>query len=90
MTDILKEIMKSIPERAKISDALFEGANIVLYTKNPEFFLDNNGIIRDIVDTIKKRIEVRPDPSITMDTIQAEKKNKRNPPKRSRRSKYYF
>ena len=44
MADILKEIMKSIPERAKISDAVFEGANIVLYTKSRDFFLDNNGI----------------------------------------------
>jgi len=73
MADILKEIMKSVPERAKISDAVFEGANIVLYTKSRDFFLDNNGIIRDIVNTIKKRIEVRPDPSMTMDMEQAEK-----------------
>lgn len=81
MADILKEIMKSVPERAKISDAVFEGANIVLYTKSRDFFLDNNGIIRDIVNTIKKRIEVRPDPSMTMDVEQAEKEIKSIIPK---------
>ena len=81
MADILKEIMKSIPERAKISDAVFEGANIVLYTKSRDFFLDNNGIIRDIVNTIKKRIEVRPDPSMTMDMEQAEKEIRKIIPK---------
>src|SRR3989344_7675049 len=67
MSDILKEILKNIPEKANISAALFEGANIVLYTKSRDFFLDNNGIIKGIVDTIKKRVEVRPDPSMTMD-----------------------
>lgn len=73
MTDILKEAVKRIPD-GKISDACFEGANIVLYTKDEDFFLDNKGIIKEIVDEFKKRIELRPDPSITMDMEKAEKK----------------
>ena len=81
MTDILKEILKNIPEKAKISDAVYEGANIVLYTKSRDFFLDNNGIIRDIVNTIKKRIEVRPDPSMSLGLEEAEKIIKKIIPK---------
>jgi hypothetical protein len=73
LTEILKEIMKNLPER-KISDAAFEGANIVLYTKDKEFFLDNKGMIKGIVDMIKKRVELRPDPSICMEIENAEKK----------------
>ncbi len=80
MADITKEILKSLPEKA-ISDAAFEGANIVLYTKDKEFFLDNNGLIKKIVDDIKKRVELRPDPSITMDMEKAEKEIKRIIPK---------
>ncbi len=72
MADILKEVLKNIPEQAQISDSCFEGANIVLYTKSREFFLDNNGVIKRIVDSIKKRVEVRPDPSMTMDMEKAE------------------
>ena len=72
MIKILEEILKDIPDKSKISDIEFEGANIVLYTKDKEFFLDNNGIIKEIVDKIKKRIELRPDPSITMDIEKAE------------------
>ena len=45
MGDIIKEIMKGLPE-GKISDINFEGANIVLYTKDKEFFLNNSGIIK--------------------------------------------
>jgi len=71
MADIIKEIMKHIPE-SKISEANFEAANIVLYTKDKEFFLNNNGIIKQIVDSIKKRVELRPDPSITLDQDKAE------------------
>ncbi|HZX44190.1 MAG TPA: beta-CASP ribonuclease aCPSF1 [Candidatus Nanoarchaeia archaeon] len=71
MADITKEILKSLPE-GSISDVAFEGANIVLYTKDKEFFLDNNGLIKRIVDDIKKRVELRPDPAITMDMEKAE------------------
>lgn len=67
MIKILDEVMNELPENAEISEAVFEGANIVLYTKNKEFFLDNKGIIKKIVDNIKKRIELRPDPSLTLD-----------------------
>ncbi len=72
MSKIIKEIMKHLPDD-KISDAGFEAANIVLYTKDKDFFMDNKGIIREIVNKIKKRIELRPDPSITMDMELAEK-----------------
>ena len=72
MADILKEVLKFIPDSTVISDSVFEGANIVLYTKSKEFFLNNNGLIRGIVDSIKKRVELRPDPSITMDREKAE------------------
>ncbi|MBI4439087.1 beta-CASP ribonuclease aCPSF1 [Candidatus Woesearchaeota archaeon] len=72
MSRIIKEILKSLPEE-KISDAVFEGANIVLYTKDRGFFLDNEGLIKRVVDDIKKRVELRPDPEITMDQEEAQK-----------------
>ena len=73
MPDIIKEILVDLPE-GKISDAVFEAANIVLYTKDKEFFLNDEGVIRRAVDKVKKRVELRPDPSITLDPEKAEKK----------------
>jgi uncharacterized protein len=73
MADILKEILKVIPAD-KISHAGFEGANIVLYTKNKAFFLDNGGAIKTAVSEFKKRIELRPDPAITIKPEIAKKK----------------
>jgi len=71
MSKIIKEIMKHLPED-KISEACFEAANIVLYTKSRDFFFNNNGLIKDVVDIIKKRVELRPDPSIVMEIEKAE------------------
>jgi uncharacterized protein len=71
MGEIIKEILKNLPSD-KISEANFEAANIVLYTKDKDFFLSNNGLIKKVVDDIKKRVELRPDPSITMEQEKAE------------------
>ena len=72
MADILKEIIKVLPDD-KISDAAYEAANIVLYTKDKDYFLDNKGTIREAVKQFKKRIELRPDPSMCMEMEKAEK-----------------
>ena len=80
MANIIDEVLKHIP-KGKISEACFEAANIVLYTKDKDFFLQNNGIIKKIVDDIKKRVELRPDPAITLDQEKAEKEIKKILPK---------
>lgn len=72
MVEIIKEIVKQLPE-GKISATAFEAANIVLYTKDKKFFLDNEGEIRKVVDMFKKRIELRPDPEMLVDSDKAEK-----------------
>ncbi|HLC46939.1 MAG TPA: beta-CASP ribonuclease aCPSF1 [Candidatus Nanoarchaeia archaeon] len=72
MADIIKEMLKELPEN-KVSDAGFEGANIMFYTKDPDFFLDNGGVIKSLVEKFKKRVELRPDPGITMAAEKAEK-----------------
>jgi uncharacterized protein len=73
MADILAEIMNKLSKEAEISLCNFEGANIIVYTKSKEFFLDNKGKIRELVGEFKKRIELRPDPSMIMDMEKAKK-----------------
>ncbi len=72
MIKILEQIKEMLPANANVSTTGFEGANIVIYTKSRDFFLNHNTIIREIVNTIKKRVEVRPDPSMTSDLEKAE------------------
>ena len=73
MVKIIDEVMKDLPTGAGISEAVFEGSNIVLYTKNKEFLLDNKGVIKQIVDNIKKRVEVRADPTVVLDLEDTKK-----------------
>ena len=72
MADILKSIISELP-KGIISDATFEGANIVIYTENKNFFLEGERQIKDIVDKIKKRIELRADSKILTSAEEAEK-----------------
>ena len=72
MANILKEIIKTLPT-GNIDDSALEGANIVLYTKNKEYFKDNQGTIRAAVKEFKKRIELRPHPSLCIDMEEAKK-----------------
>jgi uncharacterized protein len=72
LTEIIDEILSQLPAN-KISEAVFEGANIVLYTKDKKYFLDDQGSVKEVVNQIKKRIELRPDPSICMEEEEARK-----------------
>ncbi|MBU0471181.1 MAG: beta-CASP ribonuclease aCPSF1, partial [Nanoarchaeota archaeon] len=71
MVDILKNITEKLHE--SITDANFEGANIVLYTDSERFFKTGESKIKEIVDQIKKRIELRADQKILMDKEEVEK-----------------
>ncbi len=73
MNELLREALKYVPDKADIVESEFEGANIVFYTKNREFFLENGEVIKNIVDAVKKRVELRPDLSLLMDEEKAEK-----------------
>ena len=64
--DIKKEITEFIADKSLIEDINFEVSNIVIYTKNRNFFLDNTEIIRNLVSKEKKRVEVRLDPSLLL------------------------
>jgi hypothetical protein len=71
MADILKDITKELPK--VISSANFEAANIVLYTDDVDFFRDNEGKIRELVNKFKKRIELRADSKFLTSQEEAEK-----------------
>jgi hypothetical protein len=62
MTDILKHITEKL--HGSVTEANFEGANIVLYTDNEKFFREGEPRIKELVDEIKKRIELRADQKI--------------------------
>jgi len=71
MPDILKTILNELPPKV-IESANFEGANIVVYTSDKDFFLEGEDDIRKVVDKIKKRIELRASKSLLTDQKKAQ------------------
>ena len=61
---IMSVILQDIPSDAAVTRIEYEGPRIALYTKNPRYLMENNQIISNMVNTIKKRIVVRTDESI--------------------------
>ena len=72
MLDILKVILDELPKE-KINSAAFEGANIVLYTKDKSFFDEGEREIKAVVDKIKKRIILRADKLLLEDEEKTKK-----------------
>ena len=72
------EILDRIKEKlhGRVKEANFEGANIVLYTDNENFFKDGESEIKKIVGEIKKRIELRADQKILLSKEKTEEKIK--------------
>src|SRR3989344_2637427 len=71
MTDIIKSILDELPRH--ITDATFEAANIVLYTDDKEFMRTGEGKIKEVVNRIKKRIELRADQKILASEEETDK-----------------
>ncbi len=69
---ILDEIKTQLPKDAMISEVCYEASEIILYTKNKEFFKNSTQLIKKIVNKVKKRIEVRSDPSIVVEEEKTE------------------
>ncbi len=86
--DILKHITDKL--HSSITEANFEGANIVLYTDNEKFFREGEGRIKEIVDELKKRIELRADQKILPDQEKAREEIKRIVPSEAEITNIFF
>lgn len=89
MADILKTIEDQLP-RGIISSTIFEGANIVAYTTDTAFFKNGDDQIKEIVNTIKKRIELRADKKILLSQEETKEKIQQIIPKEAELEKIIF
>lgn len=89
-SDVMEEIKESIPKSAEISDTVYEGSEIILYTKNRDFFRTCTELIRSIVNRVKKRIEVRADPSILVEEEKTKEFIRKTVPQEAEIKDIYF
>lgn len=89
MADILKTIETQLP-RGTVGSTIFEGANIVVYTTDTAFFKNGDSIIKEVVNIIKKRIELRADKSLLMPQEKTEEKIRNIIPKEAELTQIIF
>lgn len=90
LQDIRGQVLSVIPSSINISEIEFEGALVVIYTKNPDKFAENSDIVRKLAKTLQKRIVVRPDPTVLADMDEASERIKHIIPKEAELENIYF
>lgn len=63
---VMAMILQNLPKESSITKIEYEGPRIALYTNKPKFLIENNQILSNIVNLIKKRIVLRLDESIRL------------------------
>ncbi|MBI4415825.1 MAG: MBL fold metallo-hydrolase, partial [Euryarchaeota archaeon] len=77
LEDILSEardvVRRVVPGTVEITNIEFEGPIVVIYTKNMDVFAENNDLVRQLAQGLRKRVAIRPDPSLLAPQEDAEK-----------------
>src|SRR5207247_8788653 len=72
-TDAISVVNKLGTDHVAMTHVDFEGPTIVIYTKNMEVFAESNDLVRQSAQQLRRRIVVRPDPSLLASQDDAEK-----------------
>jgi KH/beta-lactamase-domain protein len=71
--EISQYILEKVPREVEVTRIEYEGPMLAVYTKKPEILVDQSSIVAEIVGVIRKRIVVRPDPSVRLPETEAER-----------------
>ncbi|MEM2839356.1 MAG: beta-CASP ribonuclease aCPSF1 [Thermoplasmata archaeon] len=85
-----ESVRKIIPPHIDITDIDFEGPIVVIYTKNIDEFANNNDLIRQLAQGLRRRVSIRPDPSLLAPPEEAEKKIREIIPVEAQVTNIYF
>ncbi|MCY3854381.1 MAG: beta-CASP ribonuclease aCPSF1 [Thaumarchaeota archaeon] len=88
--DIMSTILQNIPKESNVIKIDYEGPKIALYTNSPKYLLENNEIISNLVNIIKKRIIIRTDESIRKLEEEAKQIITNNVPKDANLQSMFF
>ncbi|HUR68548.1 MAG TPA: beta-CASP ribonuclease aCPSF1 [Candidatus Thermoplasmatota archaeon] len=73
LKEIREEVKKEIPATVEVTDIEFEAAVLVIYTKHPERFAEDEDLVRRLAKKLRKRVVVRPDPSVLASVDKSDK-----------------
>jgi KH/beta-lactamase-domain protein len=87
--EILEKVKSILPKEA-ISKIELEGSEIIVYTKDKNFFVEHEEIVKKAVEELKKRIEIRPESSLCLDQEYTKQKIMEIVPKEANIKTIYF
>ena len=90
LQEIKSEIEAKLPPNISIASVEFEGPEVVVHTKEPGKLVNNTEVIRSIAKGMRKRVVVRPDPSVLLDPEETIKKVKELVPEDAGITNFYF
>jgi len=73
LAEIKRIVREQTPFASSISDVDFEGPRVVFYCKNLDLLMEDGDAVKELARKIRKRITLRPDPSILTDPEEAKK-----------------
>ena len=68
------QVQGLVPSNMDVSKIEFEASLVVIYVRNYDEFSSDLALPRTIAQTIRRRVDIRPDPSMLQDTDEVEKK----------------
>ncbi|UCE44788.1 MAG: beta-CASP ribonuclease aCPSF1 [Methanobacteriota archaeon] len=90
LEDARDAVKKTIPSHIEVTEIDFEGPVIVIYTKNLDEFAKNNDLVRQLAQSLRRRVAIRPDPDLLADSSSAEERIKEIIPEEAKITNIYF
>lgn len=85
-----EQISKIVPEGVSISGIEYEGPLVVVYTKDMDTFASNNDIVKQLAQGLRRRVAIRPDPSMLADPEEVERRIREIIPDEAEITDIYF
>jgi len=90
LAEARQAVEKVVPPDVEITNIDLEGPVIVIYTKSMEVFAESNDMVRQLAQSLRRRVAIRPDPSLLQDEEKAEKNIKTIIPDEAKIVNIYF
>ena len=87
ITDIVRKI---VPQELEVTSIDFEASVVVVYIKNFEAYTQNRDVARQLAQQLRRRVDIRPDPSLLAPEAEAEKRIREIIPEEAKVEDIYF
>ncbi|MCQ5375425.1 MAG: beta-CASP ribonuclease aCPSF1 [Methanomassiliicoccales archaeon] len=90
LEEIREQVRKIVPPEISITSIDFEGPVVVVYTKDMEAFASNNEIVKQLAQALRRRVAIRPDPTMLADPESVEQRIRQIIPPEAQVTDIYF